>query len=341
MIDLSTDTNTRPTDAMRQAMAVAEVGNDDMGTDPTTNQLQRRTAELLGKEAALFVPSGTMANQLAIRCQTQPGDMILIDHDAHCFWYEAGAPAALSGVLVHKLDHEQGIYTADQVHAAVRPTFHMFAPVTYLSVEQTHNRASGAIWPKDALDAVAHAAHEHNMIAHMDGARLWHASAATGIAMCDYAKHFDSVSVCFSKGLGAPIGSMLAGSAQLIERARRFRKQFGGGMRQSGIVAAGALYALDHHRDRLADDHANAKALAAGLAEIPGVTIDVHSVQTNMLHFDVSNGLAREIEAQLTKQDILLFAVSPDTIRAVTSMLVTQEQMAQVAEAVRLLIDTH
>ncbi len=325
MIDLRSDTVTQPTPEMRQAMANAPVGDDVLGDDPTVRQLEQRTAELLGTEAAVYMPSGTMANQAAIRIHTQPGDEILLEAGAHMYYYEAGGPAALSGVMCHLLPGARGIFDPDDVRAALRPANDHFPPTRLLCVENTANRGGGTVWPIERIAEVASVARNAGMKMHLDGARLWNASAATGIPVRHYAEHFDTVSVCFSKGLGAPIGSALAGSDADIARARRFRKMFGGGMRQAGIIAAGALYALDHHRNRLADDHANAKHLAEALAELPGVQIDPADVETNILYFRVTAGNAAETVAALAAKGIAVLAAGPDTIRAVTNLMVTSE----------------
>ena len=319
-IDLRSDTITRPVPQMRQAMANAEVGDDVFGDDPTINELETITAEILGKEAAVYVPSGTMANQLAVRCHTQPGDEILLDANAHIYWYEAGAPAALSGASCRVIPGIRGIFTVDQLLEALRPANIHLAPTRLLALENTHNRGGGSIWPLDQLAAVCDSARERKIFTHLDGARLWNASVATGTSEADYASHFDSVSVCFSKGLGAPVGSALAGSKEFIKKARRFRKQFGGSMRQAGIIASGALYALINHRARLKDDHDTARKLAVGVAGLPGIQIDVNSVVTNLVYFDVEQVYADEIVSMLAEQGVLVIATSPKTIRAVTSL---------------------
>jgi threonine aldolase len=334
-IDLRSDTVTRPGDAMRRAMAEAEVGDDVLGDDPTVRELERASAELLGKEAALFVPSGTMANQVAIRCHTQPGDEMLLDAHAHIYWYEGGGPAALSGVSCRVLPGLRGHFSADDVRAALRPGDVHFPPTRLLAVEQTHNRGGGTIWPLEQIEAVCGAAREAGMQTHLDGARLWNASAATGISESAYARDFDSVSVCFSKGLGAPVGSALAGSTEFVERARRFRKLFGGGMRQVGIIAAGAHHALAHNRERLADDHAHARKLARGLSEIPGIEIEPDEVQTNMVYFDVQGLSATQVVEALGARKVWVLATGEQTLRAVTSLAVGADDIDRVIEAVR------
>ena len=334
-IDLRSDTVTKPTPDMRRAMAAAEVGDDVLGDDPTVKELELKTAELLGKDAAIFVPSGTMANQLAIRSQTQHGDEIMLDANAHIYWYEAGASAALSGVICRTLPGVRGIFTAADVRAALRPKDIHFPPTTLLAVENTHNRGGGSIWLLEQIREVCSAAHEAGLRTHLDGARLWNASAATGIPESDYARDFDSVSVCFSKGLGAPVGSALAGSTEFVERARRFRKQFGGGMRQAGIIAAGALYALQNHRERMSDDHANAKLLASGLSGIPGISVSSDMIDTNMVYFDVEHRPAMEVIGLLKEMNILIMSTGEHTIRAVTSLAVDADDISRTVDAVK------
>ena len=336
-IDLRSDTITQPTPAMREAMASAEVGDDVFDEDPTVARLEARVAEMLGKEAAAFTPSGTMANQLALRAHTEPGDEILIDGNAHIYYYEAGGPAALAGVMCRCLPGVRGIFTVGDVEAALRPADLHFSPTKLVCVENTHTRGGGSVWPMERIRKIEEVSRQHGMRLHLDGARLWNASVATGIPERDYAAHFDSVSVCFSKGLGAPIGSALCGSRELIQRARRFRKMFGGGMRQAGIIAAGALHALDHHRIRLEEDHANARTLATGLNKVPGLAVDPASVQTNIVLIRVATLPAPELARKLDQAGVRVFAVGPDTLRAVTSLMVTSEEIAQ---AVKIFADT-
>ena len=325
VIDLRSDTVTKPTPPMREAMARAEVGDDVFGDDPTVNELEGQTAELLGKEAALFVPSGTMANQVAIRGHTQPGDEILVEANAHLYYYECGAPAALSGAMCRCLSGQRGIFTGADVEASLRPADQHFPRTRLVCLENTHNRGGGKVWSIGQIQDVAAAARKHGLQLHLDGARLWNASVASGIPERDYAAHFDTVSVCFSKGLGAPVGSALVGPKGFIERARRFRKMFGGGMRQAGIIAAGALFALRQHRDRLAEDHANAKALASGLAAVSGLEADPAEVETNMVRFRVRSLPAQQLVDRLRAQGVLVLAVGPDTIRAVTNLMVSPD----------------
>ncbi len=338
IIDLRSDTITKPTMAMRQAMADAEVGDDVLGDDPTVRELERRTAELLGKDAAIFVPSGTMANQLAIRCHTHPGDEMLLDANAHIYWYEAGAPAALSGVICRTLPGVRGIFSSADVRAALRPIDIHFPPTRLLAIENTHNRGGGSIWPLEQIREVCGVARDAGLRTHLDGARLWNASAATGIPESEYARDFDSVSVCFSKGLGAPVGSALVGSTQFVESARRFRKQFGGGMRQAGIIAAGGLYALIHHRERLADDHANAKRLASGLGKIPGIHVSGDMIETNMVYFDVEHRSAMQLCNLLKEMNVLVLPTGEHTIRAVISLAVNADDIFRAIDAVRTIM---
>lgn len=332
MIDLRSDTVTQPTEAMREAMAHADVGDDVLGDDPTVNALEARTAELLGFEAAVFMPSGTMTNQIAIRTHTEPGDEILLHEESHVYIYEGGAPAALSGVMVNLLPGERGIVTPETLRQRVRPC-NIHHPVPkLLCLENTHNRGGGSVWPMATLAATCQAARHLGLKCHLDGARIWNAAVALGTPEADIARHFDSVSVCFSKGLGAPVGSALAGSKAFVDRARRFRKMFGGGMRQAGIIAAGALYALEHHRSRLADDHAHATKLAETLAELPGVTLDLDAVETNIVYFDVE-GDAKKAAGSLLQQGVGVLALGPSRIRAVTHLHITDEALGEAIDA--------
>jgi threonine aldolase len=340
MIDLRSDTVTKPTSAMREAMACAEVGDDVFGDDPTVRELESETARLLGKEAAVFTASGTMANQLAIRSHTEPGDEIVVDANAHIYCYEAGAPAALSGVMCRCLEGKRGIFAAVELEAALRPADLHFPRTRLVCLENTHNRGGGKVWPLQAIQEVAAAARKHGLQLHLDGARLWNASVASGVAERDYAAFCDTVSVCFSKGLGAPVGSALVGSKTLIDRARRFRKMLGGGMRQVGIIAAGALYALHHHRARLAADHANAKFLATGLAGIDGLELDPAEVETNMVRFRVRTMPAAAFVERMLTRNVLVLATGPDTVRAVTNLMVSVKDIEAAVKAVSAAVST-
>lgn len=335
-IDLRSDTVTQPTPAMRHAMMEAPLGDDVLGDEPTVQALESHVAVLLGKEAALFVPSGTMANQLAIRIHTQPGDEIIAHLGSHVYQYETGAPAALSGCTFAFANGPRGLFTPGDLDDLVRPNDHHFPPSRLVVVENTHNKGGGAVWPIDQLSAVCARAEERGIARHLDGARLWNACAATGLPPADYAAHFDTVSCCFSKGLGAPVGSALAGPADLIHRARRFRKMFGGAMRQSGILAAAAFHALDHHMDRLADDHANAKRLAEGLSQIKGITIDLDEVETNIVYFDVDHVRlgAQDLCETLDAKGVRMLATGPNRVRAVTNLMVSADMVEPAIQSV-------
>jgi threonine aldolase len=278
---------------MREAMARAPVGDDVYHEDPTVLALEARTAEILGKEDAIYVPTGTMSNQIALRAHTEPGDMAIMDESAHMAINEGGAAAALSGVTIARMPGRAGIFAAEDVERSLEVP-HPFNPPNHsprprvVCVENTHNSGGGTIWPLEGLAAVAETARSHGMTLHMDGARLWHAAAASGVSERAFAEAFDTVSVCFSKGLGAPVGSALAGSGALITGARRFKQMYGGGFRQAGVIAAGALHALDHHRERLVEDVANARAFAEALAEMAGIDVDLATVQSNIVRFDVT-----------------------------------------------------
>jgi threonine aldolase len=295
MIDLRSDTVTKPTPAMREVMASAPVGDDVYGDDPTVNELEARVAEILGKEDAVFVPTGSMSNQVALRTHTEPGDLVLIDRLAHIIRAEGGAGAVVSGVTMRQLDGVRGVFTSDDVEAALEPD-HPFNPTTLspspslLVAENTNNGGGGAVWPLETLRAVCDAGRQHGLATHLDGARLWHATAATGIAEAEYAASFDTVNVCFSKGLGAPVGSALVGSRAPITRARRFKQMLGGGFRQAGILAAGALYALDHHRSGLSEDVENARFLADGIHGIDGLSVDMEGIESNIVRFEIQAG---------------------------------------------------
>ncbi len=344
MIDLRSDTVTRPTAAMREAMARAEVGDDLYGDDPTVNALEARVAEILGKEAAVYMVTGTMTNQVALRAHTEHGDEVLMDVNAHLVRYEGGAPAALSGLTVRPLMGKRGIFTAEDVNAAVN-VHHPFVlhrttpPQRLLCAENTHNVGGGSVWPLDCLVEAAEAGRSHGLSTHLDGARLWHASVASGTPEADYAAPFDSVSVCFSKGLGAPIGSALAGSAVFVERARRFKQVFGGGFWQAGIVAAGALHALEHHRERLAEDHRNARSLADGLASIEDVSAEPTLVETNIVRFDVETMPGGEFVDQCFERGVHLIPGGVRTVRAVTHLDVTADQVEQSLDVIRGVIE--
>ncbi|WP_227498630.1 low specificity L-threonine aldolase [Synechococcus sp. PCC 7336] len=333
-IDLRSDTITQPTPAMRLAIANAAVGDDVLGDDPTVKELEADVAQLLGKEAAVYMPSGTMTNQVAVRLHTQPGDEIVLESEAHIYYYESGAPAALSGVMCRLVSGRQGVFAADDLVNVLRSGNPHYPPTTLVCIENTHNRGGGTIFPLEAIQAIAEVCQQRGLAIHMDGARLWNACEATGITPTDYAEPFDTVSVCFSKGLGAPVGSALAGSSETIDRARRFRKMFGGAMRQAGTIAAGALYALQHHRDRLCEDRENAQLLARQLVEVDGIEVDLSTVQTNIVVFRCLDVPAPLLAQALGDRGVKLFARDRHSLRAVTSLMVTREHILQVKDKV-------
>lgn len=341
-IDLRSDTVTRPTSAMRKAMLEAEVGDDVFGEDPTVNALQEKVANLLGKEAALFVPSGTMANQLSIKSHTQPGDEVIIETSSHPYNFEGGAGAALSGIQFQCLKGVRGILDASQIEEAIRPADHHFPVTRLVCLENTHNRGGGSIYPLEKMTEIYRSAQSKGLLLHLDGARLWNASVATGIKPHQYAQYADSVSVCLSKGLGAPIGSLVAGSKPFIGRVHRFRKMFGGGMRQAGIIAAAGIYALNHHLERLKEDHHNAKRLAVGLKEFKGVSIDPKHVETNIVIFDVTNtGMtASQVAEAIKKEGILIHAFGKTQIRLVTHLDISSEDIEIALKAFKKVLGT-
>jgi threonine aldolase len=321
-VDLRSDTVTRPTPAMRRAMAEAVVGDDVFGDDPTVQELERRVAGLAGKEAALYVPSGTMGNQLALKCHTEPGDEVLLERESHIFLYEQGGLGANSGCLAHLVTGERGVISPEQVSAAVRDWSgddHV-ARVRLVCLENTHNRQGGVIVPLGRLRAVAEAARARGVALHLDGARLWNASVAGGIPVRDWAATADSVMMCFSKGLGAPVGSILAGSGDFVRRARRVRKRWGGGMRQVGILAAACLHALDHHVERLAEDHRRAKTLAAGFARAEGVR--VIEPETNIVIVELQDPALEPVAVLrgLETRGVRLVSFGARRLRAITHL---------------------
>ncbi len=317
MIDLRSDTVTLPTPEMRRAMLAAPLGDDVFGEDPTIRKLEEETAALLGKEAAVYVPSGTMANQIALRIHTRPGDAVILEGTSHIRRYEAGGAAALSGLTCSLLEGTRGLFTPEQVTAAVHRDDEHLPRSRLFCVENTHNSGGGTVWPQGRLTAVVEAARAAGLRCHLDGARLWNAAVASGLPEAELAAGFDTVSVCFSKGLGAPVGSALCASRALVHEARRVRKQFGGGMRQAGVIAAGALYALRHHRQRLAEDHQRARRLAETWAGIDGLMVEPEQVETNMVYFSLEQPRAFELQDALAERGLLLFAVSADRLRAV------------------------
>ncbi|MBI5463741.1 MAG: low-specificity L-threonine aldolase [Ignavibacteriales bacterium] len=322
MIDLRSDTVTKPSDGMREAMARAEVGDDVYGEDPTVNLLQERVADLLGKEAALFVPSGVMANQLALKCHTQPGDEVVVESSSHIFLYETGAPAWLSNVQLATVDGADGILSAPDVAKAIRSSAYYLPKTSLVCLENTHNKAGGTIYPLEVIRDIQGVTRPRGVQLHLDGARLWNASVAANVHVREYAQYVDSLSVCFSKGLGAPVGSALVSSRNIIEQARKYRKMLGGGMRQSGILAAGALYALDHNIERLATDHRNAFALAQTMTSIPDWHVKLETVQTNIVIADISatGTSASAIVKKAHEAGVLISDMSETAVRAVTHL---------------------
>jgi threonine aldolase len=339
-VDLFSDTVTRPTQEMRRFMCDAEVGDEQKFEDPTVNLLQETVAELLGKEAALFLPSGTMCNEIAIRVHCRPGDEMIAHRTAHPIHYESGGPAALAGVNVRAIDGARGQYTAAAAEEAVRaPGVRYFPRSRLLWVEQTANLGGGSVWPLREIEVVTAVARRHGLATHMDGARLMNAVVASGVAARDFAAPFDSAWIDFTKGLGAPVGAAIAGSREFIGEAWRLKQQMGGAMRQAGIIAAGGVFALRHHVKRLAEDHAHAKRLAEGLAALPGVRLDPKEVETNLVFFDLTGPLdATTVVERLLARGIRMGAMSARTIRAVTHLDVSAAQVEQTLEAARAVL---
>jgi threonine aldolase len=337
ILDFRSDTVTRPTPEMRDAMARAEVGDDVYGDDPSVNRLQERLAELLGKQAALFVPTGTMSNQIGLRVHCAPGDEFLCESGCHIYNYEQGAYAQLSGLAVRPIDGVSGVLTLDQMTGAIRPDNPHCVRTRLLCLENTHNRGGGRVLPYEGVVELCAWAHSHGLATHLDGARLFNAVVASGISAEVWARSFDTVSVCFSKGLGAPVGSALAGPRALIDRALRHRKVFGGAMRQAGVLAAAAHYALDHHIARLAEDHAHAKWLASEIASIEGLTLKPALVDTNLVIFavDARLGTSRDFAARLAQQGLLVTTFGDQMVRAVTHLDVSQADCKRAAEILR------
>lgn len=337
MIDLFSDTKTRPTDAMRRAIACAEVGDEQKFEDPTINRLRERVCELLGKEDALFLPSGTMCNEIAIAVHCRPGDEVIAEAGAHIVNYEGGGPAALAGVMIRSIPGDAGRFDAAQLRAAIRAESRYFPRTRLVALEQTANQAGGRVWPLDAVREVVAAARAAGLATHMDGARLMNAVVASGVPARAFAEGIDSVWIDFSKGLGCPVGAMLAGSREFVAEAWRLKQRWGGAMRQAGVLGAAALHALDHHVERLADDHANARLLAVSLAELPGVRVDPAAIETNIVFFDVGGtgrGAAALCEA-LAARGVQMGPFGDTLIRAVTHLDVTREHVMRAVDAMR------
>jgi threonine aldolase len=335
VVNLFSDTQTRPTRAMRDAIAAAEVGDEQRFEDPTVNALQERVAAALGMEAALFLPSGTMCNEIAFRLHLRPGgDEVLLDRTAHPVNFEAGGPAAVSGAMVRTIDGEGGVFDADQLAAAIRPPGDRYAPRSRLvSIEQTTNIGGGRVWPIETIGSVLSVARSHGLRAHLDGARLMNAVVATGVSAADYASGFDTAWIDFTKGLGAPVGACLAASRELIEEAWRYKQMLGGAMRQAGIVAAAGLYALDHHIERLATDHEHARLLAEALAELPGVELDLGAVETNIVICRVPD--APRLATALERRGVLVGALDARRLRIVTHLDVDRPGVERAIDALR------
>ena len=334
-VDLRSDTVTQPTAAMREAMMNAPVGDDVLGDDQTVIKLQDMLAEMLGKEAALFVPSGTMSNAIAIRAHTNPGDEIITETASHIYVYEGGGYAALSGCSVALVQGKSGIMAAKDVAKAIRKqegSLGHYPNGSLVCVENTANRGGGTCYPQNVLDEIAKVAHDNGCAAHIDGARLFNAVIATGTSASRMVRDYDSISICLSKGLGTPVGSVLVGSSAFISKAHRWRKMFGGGMRQAGVLAACGIYALEHHIDRMSEDHSRAQRLAEAIDQIDGFSVDLDSVETNMVYIQGDQG-AKEILRKLTELGIDVLEVGPIAVRAVIHLHITDEDIDRTIEA--------
>lgn len=336
-IDLRSDTVTRPSAAMRAAMAAAEVGDDVFGEDPTVRRLEERIAGMLGKESALFVASGTMGNQLGVRVHCQAGDEFLCESNCHIYCYEQGAYAQLFGIAAQTVEGDHGVLQVEQLVDRIRSSSNDHLVGTKLvCLENTHNRGAGRVQPFDTVGEICGWAADNGLARHLDGARLFNAVVASGISAAEWASHFDTISVCFSKGLGAPVGSALCGPAALIRKARRLRKALGGGWRQAGILAAAALYALDHNIERLAEDHANARILAETIRNTPGLKLYLENVETNIVIFEIDPefGTAAAFSARLRDEGVWMNANAPQRLRAVTHLDVTRDQVKRAAQVI-------
>ena len=335
-VDLYSDTVTKPTLEMRRFMCEAEVGDEQKHEDPTVNRLQEMVAELLGKEAALFLPSGTMCNEIALRVHCRPGEEMLAHKSAHPIHFETGGPAALAGVNVQSLEGPRGQYDAATLEAAIRPDSRHMPRSRLVWIEQTSNLGGGSIWPLETVRAVTGVARARGLTTHMDGARLMNAVVASGISARDWAQPFDTAWIDFTKGLGAPVGAAIAGSRDFVAEAWRCKQQMGGAMRQAGIIAAGGVFALRHHVKRLADDHANARRLAEGLAALPGIKLDPATVETNLVFFDLAGSLDASIAVErMLAHGVRMGALGPRTIRAVTHLDVSAHGIERALDAAR------
>jgi threonine aldolase len=334
VIDFRSDTLTQPTAAMRKAIANAAVGDEQKREDPTVNELERRGAEFLGHEEAVFVPTATMANQIALQILGRPGDALLVERHAHIMLSELGGPAAHSGLLTIGLEGTKGRFSPDQVVSEIRDRTSVHVPPTRIvAVENTHNSSGGRVWPLDEIDAIVATCREHELAVHLDGARLVNAAVACGVPAARIGGSFDTVALCFSKGLGCPLGALIAGSHELMQEARRGKQFFGGAMRQAGIVAAAALYSLDHHVERIADDHARARRLGEGLVDA-GVRVDLEQVETNFVQIDVGPDRGAAIERMRDHGVLVSTTVHPTVVRAVTHLDITDEDIETALEAI-------
>ncbi len=340
MIDLYSDTMTKPTGAMRQCMAEAEVGDEQKGEDPTVNRLQEMVAALLGKEAAVYLPSGTMCNEISFAVWARTGDEMILHRDSHPAHFEVGGPAYLARLMLYPLDGPRGLFTAEQVQEAIRPDSPHYPRSRIVEIENTHNMGGGSIWPLAQLQGVCAVAHQFGLMTHLDGARLLNAVVATGVPAKVYAEPFDSAWIDLSKGLGCPVGAVLAGSHAFIKDARRLKHLFGGAMRQAGIIAAAGVYALEHHVTRLAEDHAHANMLAQALAESPKVRLNPADVETNIVIFDVgaTGSPAEQIGEQLEKEGVRVSVVGRTKLRAVTHLDITRQDILRAIDAFRCVL---
>jgi threonine aldolase len=340
MIDLRSDTVTRPTSAMRRAMAEAEVGDDVYGEDPTVNRLERRAAEIMGKEAALFVPTGSMGNVIAIKLHTRPGDEVICDHHAHILDWELGTHSWFSGCVLRPIPSKDGILRWCDIEPAIRPRSPHCSPTTVVHMENTHNMGGGTIYPIHELHRISDQAHERGLKVHIDGARIFNASAASGISADCIVSKADTVMFCLSKGLGAPVGSILAGTEEAMVRARMHRKQLGGGMRQVGVLAAAGLIALEDMPRRLSEDHANARLLAEGLAEVPGIVIEHAKVVTNIVIFDIDGRgtTPSDVVSQAKSRGVLVSGIGRTRIRLVTHYDVTRDDCIKALETLKQIL---
>lgn len=338
MIDLRSDTVTKPSKEMLEAMFKAEVGDDVFEDDPTINLLQEKAADLLGKKEALFVPSGTMGNQICVRINTKLGDEVILEYGSHIFNYEAGSPATLSGVQIHPLKAEKGFLSVEQINFAIRPDNEHFASTKLICLENTHNRAGGTVYPLKRIGEISTFARKNNFKLHLDGARLFNAVVASKTDVKEIVKHFDTVSVCLSKGLGTPVGSIIAGNDDFFYKARRVRKSFGGGMRQAGFLAAAGIFALENNIERLEEDHENARLLAEEINGVGGIEIDLENLQTNIVILDISktkfNSNEEALES-LEKEGILMVAFGVGKLRAVTHLDVSKKQIQIACEVIK------